>query len=90
MAMKSGVPGALRRRVFRRDGYACQECGLAGREVRWGNGVFTHPTSVEGVYLSIDHVHPKSLGGTNDPDNLRTLCTTCNTRKGTKVNGGGR
>lgn len=35
--------------------------------------------------LSIDHVHPESLGGTLDPDNLQTLCVPCNSRKGTRL-----
>lgn len=35
--------------------------------------------------LSIDHRHPVSRGGTNDEDNLQTLCMPCNVRKGAKV-----
>lgn len=31
--------------------------------------------------LSIDHVLPWALGGTNDIDNLQTLCVSCNSRK---------
>ena len=37
------------------------------------------------VDLCIDHIHPVSRGGTNDPDNLQTLCRACNGRKGAKV-----
>jgi hypothetical protein len=32
--------------------------------------------------LTIDHIHPVSLGGLNDPTNLQTLCRGCNSRKG--------
>src|SRR5438552_3960763 len=32
--------------------------------------------------LTIDHVHPLSLGGTNEDGNLQTLCRSCNSRKG--------
>jgi hypothetical protein len=32
--------------------------------------------------LTIDHMHPVSLGGLNDPSNLQTLCRGCNSRKG--------
>lgn len=86
MANKSGVPGSLRRKIMRRDQYTCQKCGLVGREVRCPSGSFVFPTSIEGVYLSIDHIDPKSLGGAvADPDNLRVLCTTCNTKKGIKA-----
>jgi 5-methylcytosine-specific restriction protein A len=27
--------------------------------------------------LEVDHITPLSVGGTDDPTNLRTLCTTC-------------
>lgn len=32
--------------------------------------------------LTLDHIHPWVLGGTNEVKNLRTLCRTCNSRKG--------
>lgn len=35
--------------------------------------------------LSLDHIHPYSLGGTDDLDNLQTLCKPCNSRKGARV-----
>lgn len=58
-------PGSTRRwrrtrkRIFRRDGYRCTECGAVDR-------------------LEADHVKPVAAGGTDDDDNLRTLCFTCN------------
>lgn len=84
MAMKSGVSGSVRRRVFRRDSYRCKECSLQGRERRHESGAFTFPTDIPGVYLSIDHIVAKSLGGSHHESNLRTLCTPCNTRKGAR------
>jgi len=85
MASKSGVPGTLRRTIFVRDSYTCQACGLKGWEHRWPSGSRTHPTAIDGVYLSIDHIVPRFRGGNSRPHNLRTLCTRCNTRKGTKL-----
>lgn len=82
MAMKSGVSGALRREIFRRDNYACQGCGLVGAEKRNPRGSFTYPTSLDRVYLSIDHIVARSRGGLHEPSNLRVLCTTCNSIKG--------
>jgi hypothetical protein len=35
--------------------------------------------------LSLDHIYPKSLGGSDELDNLQTLCRSCNSRKGAKV-----
>lgn len=34
---------------------------------------------------TIDHVHPKSKGGSNNPENLVAACTSCNQRAGSKV-----
>jgi hypothetical protein len=64
---------ALRRRTWCRDGYACRYCGC-----------HVHPP-VDGIYLrddaTVDHVIPRSLGGTNDPENLVTACRECNMAK---------
>lgn len=35
--------------------------------------------------LEVDHIHPVSRGGTNDPDNLQMLCKQCNMSKGPKT-----
>lgn len=37
--------------------------------------------------LTLDHIHPWSLNGRDDPDNLQTMCQPCNSRKGARVNG---
>jgi 5-methylcytosine-specific restriction endonuclease McrA len=86
MAMKSGVPGSLRKKLIREAAYTCAKCGIVGAELRWPSGSVTFPTEIEGVYLSIDHVIPRSKGGSKtDPENLRVLCTSCNTKKGTRI-----
>ncbi len=36
------------------------------------------------VDLTVDHIQPRSLGGTDSIENLRTLCRSCNARKGTR------
>lgn len=51
--------------VFKRDGFRCYYCGVRGNE-----------TSGEG--LTIDHVVPVSLGGTDDAMNLVSACRDCN------------
>jgi hypothetical protein len=35
--------------------------------------------------LTLDHIHPYSLGGADTYDNLRTLCRPCNSAKGARV-----
>lgn len=54
-----------RRNVFKRDHWACQYCG-------------DQPGSEE---LTIDHVIPRSQGGTSTWENCVLACIGCNTRK---------
>lgn len=35
--------------------------------------------------LSLDHIHPYSLGGPDTFENLQTLCRSCNSAKGARV-----
>ncbi len=55
-----------RRNIFARDANRCQYCGKK------------FPTNE----LSLDHVIPKSSGGTASWENLVCACTDCNARKG--------
>lgn len=84
MAKKSGVPSSMRRRVMREENYTCAGCGLQGFEKRFPIQGYGYYTAIERVYLSIDHIFPKSLGGSSERQNLRVLCTTCNTKKGVR------
>lgn len=51
--------------VLRRDGFRCRYCGAT-------------PTEGE---LTVDHVVPVALGGSDAPDNLVAACRACNSGK---------
>lgn len=57
------IPGNIRYFILQRDDSKCQRCGK-------GIG--------DGVTLEIDHKLPVDWGGTNESNNLWTLCHICN------------
>ena len=59
------VPGSLRYRVLSRAKGRCELCGISKDE----------------KFLDVDHIIPRSKGGSNDISNLQALCTTCNRQK---------
>jgi len=65
---RRAIAPGLRFEVFRRDSFTCQYCG---RRAPY-------------VVLHVDHISPVAAGGTNDPANLRTACSTCNLGKGSR------
>lgn len=60
------IPTTTRRRVIDRDGYVCQLCG----------------GTVEPDDVHLDHIYPRSLGGSNEPSNLQVAHSLCNMKKG--------
>lgn len=68
---------ATKAAVFQRYEWACCRCGLKGKRMP-GLGVVTERP---GVMLTIDHIFPLSLGGTNHFRNLQVLCTPCHQEK---------
>lgn len=65
MTKRKAIRNGKRFEVFKRDGFTCQYCGA-------------HPPS---AILHVDHINPVKLGGGNDPDNLITACSSCNSGK---------
>ncbi len=51
--------------IYIRDGWKCAYCGNV-----YDRG-----------FLSLDHIHAISHGGTNDAENLVTACRACNEKK---------
>ena len=58
----------LRHEVFKRDGYKCLECGATNKDKT----------------LHADHIIPVSQGGSDELNNLQTLCDDCNLAKSNK------
>jgi hypothetical protein len=57
--------------VLDRNGFTCQMCGAVAGE--------PHPYDPSrSTRLHIGHVIDKSMGGMDDPANLRALCSVCN------------
>lgn len=59
----------LRFAVLQRDGFRCRYCGH-------------HPPDVQ---LQVDHIVPRSRGGSDDPENLPTACSDCNQGKSARL-----
>jgi 5-methylcytosine-specific restriction endonuclease McrA len=70
------------------SGVEYQQGELAGYEVReyllekWGRKCAY--CGVENVPLQIEHIHPKSKGGSNRVSNLTLACQKCNQKKGNR------
>lgn len=56
------VSRRLRFEILRRDNHTCRYCGASAPDVK----------------LTVDHVIPTALGGTDDPSNLVAACAGCN------------
>lgn len=55
--------------VKSRDNFICRACGFGGSENFSG-------------FLDLDHIIPRSQGGSDDVTNLQCLCKVCNGEKG--------
>lgn len=57
--------------ILERNGFTCQQCGAGAGDPDPYNPGRT-------VRLHVDHIIPITQGGTDNPENLRTLCSACN------------
>jgi 5-methylcytosine-specific restriction endonuclease McrA len=70
-AFERGISKETRAFVLDRNGFTCQMCGAAAGE--------PHPyDSNRKTRLHIAHIIDKSMGGTDDPNNLKAICSVCN------------
>lgn len=70
-AFERGISKEVRAFVLDRNGFTCQMCGAAAGEA--------HPYDAgRKTRLHIGHIIDKSMGGTDEPSNLRAICSVCN------------
>lgn len=70
-AFARGVSKEARAFVLDRNGFTCQMCGAVAGEA--------HPfDTTRKTRLHIGHVIDKSLGGGDEPGNLKAICSVCN------------
>ena len=62
------VPNSTRYRVLKAANGKCQLCGI----------------SAKNAVLHVDHITPRSKGGSNEMENLQCLCEQCNLGKGNR------
>ena len=63
------ISKSVRVTVLNRDKYKCVFCGRSSQQIE----------------LQIDHIKPFSKGGSNDINNLQTLCIDCNIGKSDRI-----
>lgn len=70
-AFERGISKETRAFVLDRNGFTCQMCGAVAGE--------PHPSDpARKTRLHIGHIVDKSMGGSDDPSNLRAICSVCN------------
>ena len=63
------VPNSVRYQVLKAAGGKCELCGVAAKD----------------AVLHVDHIQPRSKGGTNSIANLQCLCEQCNLGKSNRA-----
>lgn len=71
------VPTFNKRDLLQRDGNVCVWCG--GEMVTGVSPCADHPDNYRA--MTIEHLLPQSLGGTDDSDNLALACQSCNSHR---------
>lgn len=70
-AFERAISKETRAFVLDTNGFTCQQCGaVAGEEHPYDPGRKTR--------LHIGHIVDKSIGGSDEPNNLRAICSICN------------
>ena len=76
------IRNKLKRKIWHRDNYTCQYCGLKADPKDYLNYRGLDDIHYNGgVCLEIDHIVPVSKGGETIETNLRVACHACNQAK---------
>ena len=70
-AFARGISKEIRAYVLDRNGFTCQMCGSVAGEPRPLDASRT-------TRLHVGHIVDKSMGGSDEPSNLRAICSVCN------------
>ncbi len=69
------ISAQIRQQVIVNAQYRCEYCKTSSK--------------LTGMPLTMEHIQPKSLGGSDDLINLAAACYRCNEFKGAKIGRGG-
>jgi len=82
---------SLRLLTFKTKGLECVSCGVKGSHFKIESYTKNSNSPHFGLYtkdnilMTKDHIIPKSKGGLDGLENLQTMCTICNRKKGSIV-----
>jgi hypothetical protein len=84
---------SMRYKTFKEKGLKCVTCGLVGQYFAkekdskedqnvWHFNLYGINNDGEEVLFTRDHIQPRSKGGLDILENLQTMCSICNCKKG--------
>lgn len=87
-------PGSHRLVLFKNKGIACSKCGIEGSiyilethnaEIAPHLNLYAFNEKGKRILMTKDHTLPKSKGGANELENYTTMCSPCNSKKGSNL-----
>lgn len=86
--LKTKFSSHKRLKVFYHKGLKCVSCNKEGKYLiaakDKGGNIHIDVYTKDFELMTVDHIKPKSLGGSYDIENLDPMCTGCNSKKSNK------